>query len=348
MREHADPSASLFDDATAAAPSQGEGVRAAPADEHLARLGRRLPASVMLGTSSWSFPGWRGIVFDGSYSESQLARGGLVAYAQHPLLRTVSIDRSFYQALSRTDFARYAQQVPAAFRFVVKAPARFTDAVTRTARGAPAAPNPDFLNLHAAEDSFVQPALTGLGDRAGPLLFQLPPLPREMLAGTAAHALIERLGAFLAGLPRTAGAPQPIYAVELRNPELLTPRLVRALAAVGARLVIGVHARMPAAARQAAALRSLDASEDEGENWTLKEPLVVRWNLAAGQGYEEARSRMAPFDRLLAPDLSTRGTLAHLAQVALRSGQSSFIIVNNKAEGSAPLSVIELAKAIVS
>jgi hypothetical protein len=73
----------------------------------------------------------------------------------------------------------------------------------------------------------------------------------------------------------------------------------------------------------------------------------VRWNLRAGLRYEDAKNRYAPFDRLLDADLITRGTLAHLAHVAIRSDQPAFIIVNNKAEGSAPLSCIELARAIV-
>lgn len=351
MRERAHPSASLFDDADLEPPAafQTSGpVRPAPVDEDIARLGRRLPASVMLGTSSWSFPGWQGIVFDGNYSETQLARGGLAAYAQHPLLRTVSIDRSFYQPLTATDFTHFAQQVPTAFRFVIKAPAQVTDAVVRTERGAPATPNPHFLDATLADECFIQPAYAGLGECTGPLLFQLPPMPREMLAGAAAQALIERLGTFLGELPRTVGARTPIYAVELRNAELLTPRLVRTLGAVGARLVVGIHPRMPVAARQAAALRALDAADDEMDAWTLKGPLVARWNLAAGQGYDEARQRLAPFDRLVEPDLATRGALAHLAHVALRSGQPAFIIANNKAEGCAPLSLTELAKAIVN
>jgi hypothetical protein len=139
----------------------------------------------------------------------------------------------------------------------------------------------------------------------------------------------------------------PIYAVELRNPELLTPRLVRTLREHGARLCLGVHARMPPAARQSAALHAMDATEDEGDDWRLKGPLVVRWSLARGFRYEEAKSRYAPFDRLIDPDIPTRGTLAHLIHVALKSGQPSFVIVNNKAEGCAPLSAIELARAVV-
>jgi hypothetical protein len=115
----------------------------------------------------------------------------------------------------------------------------------------------------------------------------------------------------------------------------------------GARLCIALHPRMPVAARQSAALRAMDALEEEGDDWRLKGPLIVRWNLASGLRYEEARARYAPFDRLLDPDIPTRGTLAHLIHVAIKSNQPSYIIANNKAEGSAPLTLIELAKAVV-
>jgi len=323
--------------------------RIAPAetDSELLRLARRLPPSIHLGTSSWSFPGWQRIVYGGAYSEAQLARDGLAAYSRHPLLRTVGIDRSFYQPLTRQQYAAYAQQVPEHFRFLVKAPASITDALLRGERGQPAADNPSFLDTTLAREQFVEPALHGLGPRAGPLVFQLSPLPRRLTA-EGGHALIDRIGAFLAALPREVGGCAPVYAIELRTAELLTPRFVRMLHDAGARLCLSIHAAMPAAARQAAALRAMDAPADEGDQWRLKGPLVVRWNLRAGLRYEDAKNRYAPFDRLLDADLVTRGTLAHLAHVAIRSGQPAFVIVNNKAEGSAPLSCLELAKAIVA
>ncbi len=316
-------------------------------DESLFRLGRQLPASVHLGTSSWSFPGWQGIVYSRDFSEAQLARHGLAAYAQHPLLRTVGIDRGFYQPLAVAEYQRYTQQVPDHFRFVVKAPALITDSVTRRERGAPAGENPTFLDPIAAFDQFVAPAVEGLGRRAGPLVFQLPPLPREWTQADEAPATIERIAALLDGLPARVGDVAPIYAVELRNSELLTPRFVRMLRERNVRLTIGVHAKMPPAARLSAALRAMDAEEDEGDDWRMKGPLVVRWNLASGFRYDDAKSRYAPFDRLIDPDIVTRGTLAHLIHVAIKSGQPSFVIVNNKAEGSAPLSIIELARAVV-
>jgi uncharacterized protein YecE (DUF72 family) len=339
----------LFDDPRDDASAEFEGaVTPAAPDDGLSRLGRRLPRRVYFGTSSWSFPGWERLVYGGRYSEAQLARAGLSAYAAHPILRAVGIDRGFYQPLAPATYARYAQQVPDDFRFLVKAPALLTSATTRAAPGGPVASNGQFLDPAVALESFIGPALEGLRARCGPLVFQFSPLPRELFrTAEAAHALIERIGRFLAALPRTLAGAQPVYAIELRDPELLTPRLVRMLRSTGTRLCLGVHARMPEVARQAAALRKLDAPDTEGTDWQLAGPLVVRWNLQAGFRYEEAKSRFAPFDRIVDPDIVTRGTLAHLVHVALRSAQPAFVIVNNKAEGSAPLSCIELARAVV-
>src|SRR5688572_8231164 len=327
----------------------GVAVDAAHYDESLTRLGRLLPRSVHLGTSSWFFPGWRDLVWrgDADYTESQLARHGLSAYAQHPLFRCVGIDRTFYQPLTVAEYARYAGQVPLGFRFVVKAPAMISDAAMRGKRGEPIEANPLFLDPSAALDHFVQPAIEGLGERAGPLLFQLSPLPGEMKRTDGGIPIIEHIGGLLDALPARIGEIAPVYAIELRDPELLTPRFVRTLRQRGARLCIALHPRMPVAARQSAALRAMDALEEEGDDWRLKGPLIVRWSLAAGLRYEEARARYAPFDRLLDPDIPTRGTLAHLIHVAIKSNQPSYVIANNKAEGSAPLTLIELAKAVL-
>lgn len=348
MTRRAGPS-ELFDDLHEPAPRDpGGAVAPAAFEDAVTRLGRRLPQNVFLGTSSWSFPGWERLVYGGSYTEAQLARAGLRAYAAHPVLRAVGIDRGFYQPLPSAAYARYASEVPDHFRFLVKAPALLTSAVVRAAGGATGAANPAFLDPAVARDTFVEPALEGLGAKCGPLVFQFSPLPRELFRSPpAAHALIERLGGFFGALPPAAAGRTPVYAVELRDPELLTPRFVRMLRACGIRLCIGVHARMPAASRQAAALRLLDAEQTEGTQWTLAGPLVVRWSLQAGFRYDEARSRYAPFDRLIDPDIVTRGALAHLIHVAQRSGQPAFVIVNNKAEGSAPLSCLELARAVV-
>jgi uncharacterized protein YecE (DUF72 family) len=233
---------------------RGRGVPPAPVSAEVAELAAALPPNVRLGTSSWYFPGWNGIVFDGDFAQSKLSREGLGAYGAHPLLRSVSLDRSFYGPLSVADYLRYAQQVPDDFRFVVKAPASVTDAVVRGRRGEPSGPNPTFLDAALATHEFVQPCIDGLGKKAGVLVFQFSPMPDQLLADPA--ALIERLAAFFAALPPLPPEPDGTrYAIEIRDACLLTPRFIRTLAALGVRYCVGLHARMPDPLRQAAALR---------------------------------------------------------------------------------------------
>ena len=309
-------------------------LAALPSAELLA-LAAELPAQIHLGTSTWSFPGWNGIVYGDEYSNSKLSREGLTAYGAHPLLKTVSIDRSFYQALTVTEYLRYAQQVPEHFRFIVKAPMTITDATVRAERGEPVSLNPCFLNAQMAIDEFVTPCLEGLGTKAGALVFQLSPLPDQMLAQPA--VFIERLAEFLTALPKLPEGT--CYAIEIRDGSLLTPRFIRTLKAAGVRYCVGIHARMPDPLRQAAALALLDG-DPAG-------PLIVRWSLHGGFKYEQAKAKYEPFNQLVDQDPSTRAALAELAARYALAGQPVVIAINNKAEGSAPLSCVELAREII-
>ncbi|KMQ80796.1 hypothetical protein BPMI_02592c [Candidatus Burkholderia pumila] len=310
------------------------GVRPAPLQPDLADLAQRLPDAIHLGTSTWSFPGWRGIVYGDENSNTKLSRDGLSAYSAHPLLRSVSIDRSFYAPLSLAEYARYASQVPEHFRFIVKAPASVTDAFVRGERGTPDADNPAFLNVQIAIDELVTPCIGGLGAKAGALVFQFSPLPDAMVVEPA--QFIERLSAFLHALPPLQN--ETCYTVEIRDAVMLTPRFIRALREAKVRYCIGVHACMPDVHRQAKALAMLD-EESKG-------PLIVRWSLHSGFRYEQAKAKYEPFDRIVDEDLDTRRALAELAAQYAIAGQPVVIAANNKAEGSAPLTCIELAREI--
>lgn len=314
-------------------PGRRGGVGPAPQPEAVVELGRRLPPEIRLGTSSWSFPGWgRGLVYDRELVAPTLARTGLPAYAAHPLFRTVGLDRTFYAPMTREAFGALAAQVPPAFRFLVKALETATLAVfPRHARyGLQAGmPNPRFFDPRPVAAECVRPAVAGLGAALGPIVFQLPPQPPAALGGPARFA--SRLRAFLGALPTG-----PTYAVELRNRELLSVDVARALADSGAVPCLTVHPTMPPLEAQA---RELAAASDG--------PLVVRWMLGAGQEYEAARARYAPFDRLVDPDLPSRGAVVRLVRGALARGRAAWVTVNNKAEGSAPASIVALARALV-
>src|SRR5205085_2737543 len=129
--------------------------------------------------------------------------------------------------------------VPARFRFVVKAPAECTKSWTRSSgadkpslRG-----NPGFLDAEIAVRQFVEPCMEGLGATAGALLFQFPPLGRALLRDV--NRFIERLHTFLRALPSG-----PLYAVEVRDSQLLRRPFFAALRDAGAHYCVAVHPRL--------------------------------------------------------------------------------------------------------
>lgn len=186
----------------------------------------------------------------GEYTDSLLSRKGLAAYSQHPLLRAAGIDRGFYAPIPLADYVAYAAQVPAHFRFLVKAPASICDPWLRTSEGAGRLANASFLDAEIAARDFVVPASAGLGAKCGPLLFQLSPLGAM---ATDSAGFLSRLDAFLGALPAldAATTPHACYAVELRDAALLTPRFIKLLRARGVRFCLS--ARAHAAGRAATA-----------------------------------------------------------------------------------------------
>jgi uncharacterized protein YecE (DUF72 family) len=307
-------------------------------DEALHALAARLPPTLYLGGSSWSYPGWASLVWDREYSASKLSKQGLAAYAQHPLFRTVCVDRAFYRPLSVIEYANMAAQVPAHFRFVVKAPLVVTDATVRGEDGRGQQPNPMFLNPELAVREFVQPALDGLGSKLGALVFQLSPLPLPLLANLG--DVFERLHTMLRALPALQPtAPEGLIAVEVRDPEFLTPEFARLLRDAGARYCLGLQAKMPPIAQQLPMLRAM---------WPG--PLVCRWNLNpvnGAYGYEDAEKRYGPFDKLIDVDLDTREALARVIAGTTGAGQLAYVCISNHAEGSAPLTARALAELLV-
>src|SRR5437588_12071198 len=105
----------LFDDIAA--------LPAPPPD--LVTLGSRIPASIKLGTSTWTYDGWTGDVYRRAYRGAQPARR-LEEYARYPLFRVVGIDSAFYEPPSEEVLAAYARALPAGFPCVSKVWDRIT------------------------------------------------------------------------------------------------------------------------------------------------------------------------------------------------------------------------------
>src|SRR5215470_8320437 len=86
---------------------------------------------VFIGTSSWKYPGWRGMLYDsaryeyrGKFAESRFNRGCLAEYAE--VFKTVCVDAAYYNFPSRQYLEGMASQVPENFLFALKV----TDAIT--------------------------------------------------------------------------------------------------------------------------------------------------------------------------------------------------------------------------
>ena len=307
-------------------------VQLAEAAASLADVARAVPPGVHLGTSSWSFPGWEGIVYGEKFSESILAKRGLGAYAAHPLFNTVGLDRTYYRPIDAETFAGYANETDPAFHFLVKAHEfstvpRFSMHSRYGERKGQR--NEMFLNASYARDAVVQPFVEGLKGRAGPLLFQFSPL--GVRTETEAQRFAERIHAFLSALPNG-----PLYAIEVRDTRILGKAYFDAVHGAGAVHCVNVHPSMPDPAAQ---LRFATRGTPRA--------LVVRWMLGGALNFEEARERYRPFNRLVDEAPATRVEIADAAINAAVANVPVYVIANNKAEGSAPLTLAALARAIV-
>lgn len=305
-------------------------VGPAPVEEAIRDLSRRLPPKLRLGTSSWTFNGWAGLVYNRESSARVLAYEGLSAYAQHPLFRTVSIDRTFYGPVPAETFRQYGALVPDEFEFVVKAHewctwARFPDHARYGASRGKA--NPFYLDAEYARREVIEPARVGLGPRLGVLLFQFPPQDLDTLGRR--RGFVRDLEQFLAALPRGLR-----YSFEFRTHQLFCAEVIDVLRQYGATHTFSAHPAMHELHHQ---LRHVDPQRDA---YT-----VIRWMLTRHYGYEEAKAAYAPFDRLVEPDVRARASILEIIRAA--GDQPVYVLVNNKAEGSAPLSIERLASELV-
>ncbi len=291
-------------------------------------LAAALPAGLQMGTSSWSFPGWQGIVYGRRRSASILAREGLREYAQHPLLGTVGIDRSFYAPIPDDDLRLYADQLPDGFPCCAKAPGAVTSPTLRD-RGRHHA-NPDFLSVPRFETEVLEPFARVFRRHTGPFILQFAPTSSRHTAD--ATAFVEGLDRFLGRLPRDFQ-----YAVELRDRWVLTEPYRAVLARHGAAHVFNYWSAMPLPGVQA---RVVGPEEQPF--------VVVRLLLRPGTWYEDQRQVFAPFDRLAEPDEDMRRDVLDLVRRGARAGRQVYLLVNNKAEGSAPLTIEALAERLVA
>jgi hypothetical protein len=71
--------------------------------------------------------------------------------------------------------------------------------------------------------------------------------------------------------------------------------------------------------------------------------IIARALLRPGRTYNEAVDAFAPYDRIREPNPKLRRDLARLVDTAVSTRVPAYLLVNNRAEGSAPLTIAAVA-----
>ncbi|HEU4698716.1 MAG TPA: DUF72 domain-containing protein [Gemmatimonadales bacterium] len=308
----------LFDGAEAGAPDGSD----------LRELRAELPVQVRFGTSSWTYPGWQGLVYHRPYPKTGAAARMLEEYARFPLFGTVGIDSSFYTPPTPDTLARYAEHLPAGFPCVSKVWDELT-VHTHTKAKNPARAgqrNAGFLEPELFLEAVYEPYRAHFRDHMGPFVFEFQTIARG--SGLDPQAFADRLDGFFAALPRDA-----LYAVELRNEAFLTPAYFAVLREHGVAHVFNSWTRMPSIGAQLDLPGAVTAPF-----------LVARALLKPGRTYDQAVDAFAPYDRIREPLPELRADLVRLVEAARTLAVPAYILVNNRAEGSAPRTIEAVAR----
>lgn len=278
-------------------------------------------ARLRIGTCSWRFPSWDGLVYSAPRGINYLRE-----YAQE--YDTVEIDRWFWSLFGEdslslpqpADVERYREAVPDHFVFTVKAPNSLTlTHFYRKRKTDPMKENPYFLSP-ALLRTFLS-LLDPLGHTLGPIMFQFGYLNKQMLNSQEAFQL-----AFQSFAQEMLDGYQ--YAVEVRNAKYLNEPFFKFLIRNQLSPVLLEGYWMPPISQVYRAWSDLIAEHDT---------VVIRLLGPDRKGIEKQTGKQ--WDRIVAPRDRELTAIVELTEDLLARGVDVYLNVNNHYEGSAPLTI---------
>lgn len=278
--------------------------------------------TLRIGTCSWKYDSWTGLVYSPDVGRNHLAQ-----YARR--YDTVEVDQWFWSlhgpdsvSLPKPEtVAEYAAAVPTGFRFTVKAPNSLTlTHFYRKNPGDPLRENPHFLSVELFHEFLAR--LEPLREVLGPVMLQFEYLNRQKMP--SAKAFRERMDAFLAGCRRDV----PL-GIELRNPNWLDGAHFEWLQSRRLAHVFLDGYYMPPA---------VDIYRRHRDR--IADVTVVRLHGPDRQGIEEKSG--GSWDRILEPRDGALAEVARMVRELQRREVDVYLNVNNHYEGCAPLTIRRL------
>ncbi len=284
---------------------------------------------IRFGTSTWAYEGWQGQVYKKTYAKSAFARECLGEYCQYqyqgkPLFRTVGNDSTFYRPPTANQLRHYLKQIPEDFEMCFKVWEEITSYAKQARYGAKAGhPNPRFLDAKLFTDLVLTPYYDArFHPHTGPFLFEF------QRHGMSTEEFCSRLDTFFSQLPNNFR-----YAVEIRNAGLIGPEYRTTLEKHGVAHVYNHWSYMPGLAEQHVRMERFTAPFT-----------VLRLLTPVKMSYEAAKKRAKPYDKIVGELPEMRRDTVDLVKNAVAENRRAYVIVNNRSEGNAPLTVQALTE----
>ena len=286
-----------------------------------------LSSLIRLGTSTWTYEGWQGQIYRRQYAKTTFARECLGEYCQYlhnddPLFRTVGNDSTFYRPPTANQLRHYLNQIPEDFQMCFKVWEEITiPNFSRQARyGLKAGQtNTRFLDAKLFNELVLAPYREAKFEpHMGPLLFEF------QQHGISTEEFCSRLDRFFGQLPKDFR-----YAVEIRNAGLLGPDYRKVLESHGVAHVYNHWSYMPPLLHQ----------HNRMEKCFTAPFIVIRLLTPLNMPYEVAKKRAAPYNKIVEVLPQMRKETVTLIKQAVGENRQAYVLVNNRSEGNAPLTV---------
>lgn len=284
-------------------------------------MSAKLLESVPVGTCSWNYESWVGLVYT---RKAPYSAAYLTEYASH--YPTVEVDSWFYRMPEAGDVAEYRQRTPEGFTFACKLGERLSLTHQRSRdKTAPLIPNEEFLSPTLYADYLE--ALSPLKDRIFLAELEFEYLNKQKMSG--ADEFMKKLEAFANAVARDIPAASLLpLGIECRNANYLTRDYFRFLKDTGIAHVFSEKLYLP---------HIYELVDKHGD--LIGDRCAVR--LLGGDRKEIEAKTNSEWNRIVEPKDDLEKTAAAIAELA-KASRLVQVYVNNHFEGSAPLTIEKL------